>query len=149
MAKSALQTKSDAAPRDEPSSAVEVTYKPTDPTEPNVITWNRIEFAANVPVLLDPVQHFIVIDQAFEVTLTDGSPARRTRPTKVSMIEIAKGNASFEVAGFPRAQRIKPAKPLPPAGAQWEGTDRDELIRDMAQVTDFDPRRVGALVITR
>lgn len=141
MAKAAIQSDSASA------GAVAVTYKPLEPTDPNVTIWNHVEFLANTPVMLDPAAHFVVTDIPKPVTLPDGTMATKTQPTRISMIELAKGNSSFEVDGFPRARRIKPAGRVPQPGAEWEGTDRDDLVRQMAQVKDFNPG-AGALVIS-
>ena len=127
--------------------AVEVTYKPLNPTDPNVVPWNGIKFQANVPVMLDPRKHYIVVDTVTKTQTINGIVGTVTSPTRVSMIELAKGNPDFEVRGHPRAVRIKPSGRVPPAGAEWNGTNRDELISDVPWPTDFDPR-AGALVIS-
>jgi len=134
-----------------------VTYKPLDAGDPSFMTWNGVEFHANVPVQLrsysgeelkrlsDRINnvvrgdindighvqgskfHVILIPRS-RIIMVDGMPRSSEYQELIPMVELAKRNPSFEVEGFPRFKRIVPLKKVPPAGAEWEGTNRDELI---------------------
>lgn len=92
-----------------------------------VIKWNGVTFHANVPVLLDPERHFVLIDKPKILEQSDGSIRTITRETRVSMIELAKGNPSFKVDGCPRAKRKISTRVVPPPGAEWEGKHEGEI----------------------
>jgi hypothetical protein len=110
-------------------SGIRVTYRPLNVTDPNVITWNRIKFEANVAVELDPKNkaHGYEVPLPRQTTDASGEVHTKHKETWVSMIELAKDNPSFEVEGFPRAKYRKPKGVVPPAGHEWAGTHEHEI----------------------
>ena len=125
MAKAAIASKPEPAKR----ATISVTYRPLNVTDPNVITWNKIKFEANVAVELDPKNkaHGYEVPMPKEYAGPDGEVRTKHRETWVSMIELAKDNPSFEVEGFPRAKYRKPKGVVPPAGHEWAGTHEHEI----------------------
>lgn len=125
-----------AAPAAPKRSTVAVTYRPINPTDPNVVRWNGIKFEANVPVQLDPNNpaHKIENHLATEVEGPEGETRLKYRKTLVSMIELAKFNPSFEVEGFPRAKQKKSKRVVPPPGGEWASEHADEI--DEHQATE-------------
>lgn len=92
MAKRATRRVDDDEHEQEPASkgvGVEITYRPIDTGDPFKIDWDGLLFEANVPRVVK----------------------------RKDIIAMAKNNPWFEVAGHPRAKRVKPtAEPVPPAG---------------------------------
>jgi hypothetical protein len=128
MAKAATQPAAASARK----TTVSVTYRPLNVTDPNVITWNRIKFEANVPVELDPKNkaHGYPVPLSTEGVGPEGEKRLRFRETWVSMIELAKDNPSFEVEGFERAKVKKSKRVVPPAGHEWAAEHDDEIYEE-------------------
>lgn len=154
MAKAATRTV-EAAPAKR-KSTVAVTYRPlqgyrivngkaiaSNDWDPPVIKWNGIMFEANVPVELDPRNPKHQVEQLVrkQVNGPDGELRTKAVETRISMIELAKDNPSFEVEGFKRARRRINPRIVPPAGAEWEGTHADDISEsdqiDTAASRDF------------
>ncbi len=129
MAKAPATAATPAAPK---RATIRVTYRPLNVTDPNVITWNKIKFQANVAVDLDPKNkaHGYEVPMPRETTSADGEIRTKHRETWVSMIDLAKDNPSFEVEGFPRAKQKKSKRVLPPAGHEWADTHEDEIYEE-------------------
>ncbi len=129
MAKAPATAAVTAAPK---RATIRVTYRPLNVTDPNVITWNRIKFQANVAVELDPKNkaHGYPVPLSTEVAGPEGETRLKVRETWVSMIELAKDNPSFEVEGFPRAKQKKSKRVVPPAGHEWADTHEDEIYEE-------------------
>ena len=129
MAKAPATAATPAAPK---RATIRVTYRPLNVTDPNVITWNKIKFQANVAVDLDPKNkaHGYEVPMPRETTSADGEIRTKHRETWVSMIDLAKDNPSFEVEGFPRAKVKKSKRVLPPAGHEWADTHEDEIYEE-------------------
>lgn len=83
-----------------------VTYCP-GPEDRAQTIWNGITFHAGRAMVLslDNKRHYIENDLPKQQEMEDGTYVTRTVKTKVSMIELAKGNPHFEVEGFPRFVR--------------------------------------------
>lgn len=151
MAKAPTQTaKAPSASK----KTVTVTYRPLEhgdgSYDPPVTKWNGITFHANMPVELNPRNRAHFIEQLLPKTFVSGDGDVKTKhlPQLVFMGDLAKDNPSFEVEGFPRARHIKPATKVPPAGAEWAGTNREELIPvgEIEYPEDFDPSAAGIVI---
>lgn len=118
-----------AAPAAPKRSTVAVTYRPLNPTDPNMVRWNGIKFEANIPVHLDPSnpKHKIENHIGTETEGPEGETRIKMRKTLVSMIELAKLNPSFEVEGFTRAKVKKSKRVVPAPGAEWADTHEEEI----------------------
>lgn len=118
-----------AAPAAPKRSTVAVTYRPLNPTDPNVVRWNGIKFEANVPVQLDPAnpKHKIETHLATELEGPEGEVRLKQRKAFVSMIELAKLNPSFQVENCPRAKVKTSKRVVPPPGAEWADAHAGEL----------------------
>jgi hypothetical protein len=118
-----------AAPAVPKRATLRVTYRPLNVTDPNVITWNKIKFQANVAVELDPKNkaHGYEVPMPRQTTDAGGEVHTKHKETWVSMIDLAKDNPSFEVEGFPRAKHRTPKGVVPPAGHEWAGTHEHEI----------------------
>jgi hypothetical protein len=135
MAKAATKTKPaiEAAPTLRPTlraavpRGTKVIYRPLNVTDPNVMKWNGVTFHANVPVMLDPAQHFVVVPFP-QFIVVDGQTRSVHRDTKVSMIDLAKDNPSFEVEGFPRARVHVNKRVVPPPGTVWDEANDREMV---------------------
>lgn len=93
-----------------------VTYIPRDPTDPHMNIWNGIKFPANIPVELDPNNRAHGYPVPLPKTIVDpvtGREMKEFKETWVSMIELAKTNATFQVEGEVPAAR-KPGRPRTP-----------------------------------
>ena len=113
-----------------PKRIATVTYIPIHDDDRPTMKWNGITFRANVPVELDRKNpaHWAV--QLVRKTVThpaNGGTAYSYADERVFMGESAKGNPSFDVDGF-RPKYIAPTTKVPPAGAEWAGTNRDDLV---------------------
>jgi hypothetical protein len=94
-----------------------VTWIPRDPTDPHVNIVHGIKFPANVPVELDPKNRAHGYNQLDRKTIVDPVTGREMYEFKeqwVSLIEILKGNPSFQVEGEPLAVVRKPGRPRIP-----------------------------------
>lgn len=140
------------------NGSVNVTYRPLDERgDPAATLWNGVKFLANVPVPLHPDRHFVLVPREKHVIGPAGQAIAKPYDEKISMIDLAKTNPSFEVEGFPRAKHIRPPidpktgkpKGVPPAGFEWDGTNREEIVgaEAMNWPDDFDPN-AGAIEIT-
>jgi hypothetical protein len=120
------------------SRGVKVIYRPlgypNGMFDPAVVKWNGVVFHANVPVMLDPAKHF-VLTPYMEIINIDGNNKSIERERKVSMIELAKTNPSFQVEGFSRATVKKSSRVVPPAGAVWDEANDRERVEDVAWQT--------------
>jgi hypothetical protein len=91
-----------------------VTYIPADPTSPAVLSWNGIEFPANTPIELDPVRHSYMVPIVDKwVDEKTGEVRSKATEKRISMVEIAKTNPSFQVEGEAPPAR-KPGRPRTP-----------------------------------
>lgn len=94
-------------PAARPKGALKVTYRPSDDLgDPPFVRWNGVLFRANVPVLLDPAKHYV--DDVPLVATKEGENGvivNVTRRARMSMIQLAKDNHTFEVEGCERAAR--------------------------------------------
>jgi hypothetical protein len=117
------------APDQKPAAAkgVKVIYRPLSPLDPNVTKWNGVVFYANVPVVLDPAKHF-VLTPYHDVIQIDGINKSFERERKVSMIELAKGNPSFQVEGHERAKVHASKRIVPAAGAAWDEANERDMV---------------------
>jgi hypothetical protein len=129
MAKTSA-SKPEPAPAKTAARGTKVTYIPLNPTDPNVTVWNGVKFFANVPVTLDPARHFVIAPLPKEHVLPDGTVQTRHSDGKVSMIDLAKSNPSFQVEGFPRAKVKTSKRVLPPPGKEWDESNDAELISE-------------------
>ena len=113
-----------------PRRLVKVTYVPIHDDDRLRMVWNGITFQANVPVELDRKNraHFYqqLVRHETKHPQTGGTAYSYTEKL-VFMGDAAKGNPSFEVDGV-RLKHIVPSAKVPPAGAEWFGTNRDELV---------------------
>lgn len=107
--------------------AVKVTYRPVDHSDPAMTTCYGMEWQANVPKMLDPKKHFVLLPRT-RLVMVGAIAQAHEYEEEIPIIELAKGNPWFEVEGFPRQKRIIPTKKVPPAGAEWEGTNRADLV---------------------
>jgi hypothetical protein len=112
---------------------------PNGQFDPAVVKWNGVMFYANVPVMLDPAKHF-VLTPYMEIVNVDGINKSIERERKVSMIELAKSNPSFQVEGCPRATVKKSSRVVPPAGATWDEAND----REMVEAVEWDKPSGGA-----
>lgn len=122
-AKATKAQPAEAAPK---ARGAHVTYLPLNPTDPNVVKWNGVTFRANVPMALNEF-HYVIIDKPHEIPQGDGTIRTITKQTKVAMVELAKGNPSFKVDGFPRAKVRKSTRVVPPPGAEWTNAHEGEI----------------------
>jgi len=118
------------APAKSPARGVNVTYIPLNDHDPHTMVWNGVKFHARVPVILDPSKHFVVAPLPKEHILPDGTVQTRHSEGKVSMIELAKANPSFQVEGFPRAKVKTSKRIVPPPGKDWDESNDAELITE-------------------
>jgi hypothetical protein len=135
MAKAATARKAapepDSAPTKAASRGVKVTYIPLNDHDPHTMLWNGVKFHARVPVVLDPSRHFVIAPLPKEHVLPDGTVQTRHSDGKVSMIELAKANPSFQVEGFPRAKVKTSKRVVPPPGKEWDESNDAELVSDV------------------
>ena len=130
--KTATAERSDDSEPQRNTGAAMVTYRPLNPTDPNTTRWNGVRFEANVPVALDPAKHFVLLPRS-RLVQVDGVARAQEYDERIPMIELAKGNPSFEVEGFPRAKRVIDKKRVvPPPGAEWADTHEAEIDTEAA-----------------
>jgi hypothetical protein len=130
MPKAAKKINSPSIPADQKPAAsrgTKVIYRPLSPLDPNITKWNGVVFHANVPVLLDPARHF-VLTPYHEIVNVHGNNRSIEKERKVSMIELANNNPSFEVEGFPRAKVHKSKRVVPPAGKIWDEANERDMV---------------------
>ena len=148
-------------------NTLSVIYRPIEHAasdyDPPVVVWNKIKFHANIPVELNPRNRAHYIEQLIPKQFVSGDGEVRTKhlPQMVFMGELAKHNSSFEVEGFARAKHVMPTVTLadgkkvratvPPAGAEWAGTNRADLIPagEIDYPDDFDPAAAAIEITTR
>lgn len=107
-----------------------ITYVPIHDDDRPATEWNRIKFKANVPVELDrknPAHWIMQLLREETKNPQTGGVAYNFIEKRVFMGDAAKGNPSWEVDGV-RPKHIAVTAKVPPAGAEWAGTNRDELI---------------------
>jgi hypothetical protein len=95
-----------------------VTYLPTD-GDPIKVVWNGIEFRANVPVDL-PHGKTILVPMRKEYNTPEGDLRAKSVETRISMVELARGNPSFSVDGVQAERKIGTAR-LPTDNDQYRG----------------------------
>ena len=71
-------------------ATAEVTYIPGD-GDPHRVTWGGLEFKAHIPTLV-PLTHAISVPMRKEHVLDDGTVQSRNIETRVSLVELARGN---------------------------------------------------------
>lgn len=130
---------------------VELIYRPSA-DEPSQTVWNKIKFLANVPVTLDrqnPAHSYSISMPEYSQHPMTGQRMSNHVEKMMFMGDMAKGWI-WEVDGV-RTQRIIPApkKKVPPAGMDWAGTDREEVI-DSATIAypDDIPEGADGIVIS-
>ena len=131
-----------------PKRHITVTYVPVHDDDRPVMAWNRIKFKANVPVELDrnnPAHSYMQTEREEVKHPTTGGIAYVHREKRVFMGDAAKGNSSLLVDGVGTPHITVTAK-VPPAGHEWAGTNRDELIQ-LPQIDDFEAG-ASAIVIS-
>jgi hypothetical protein len=108
---------SDTAPAKSKTTA-QVTYHPGDGDPPRV-TWGGLEFKAYVPVAV-PLTHAIAVPMRKQHVLADGTVQSRNIETKVSLVELARGNPAFSVDGA-RAERKVATASVPTTNDEYRG----------------------------
>jgi len=109
----------------ERARGVMVTYVPREEGDKHSTVWNGVSFKANIPTEMFPIaqfpnsKHFVVIDAPHKIDQPDGSTITVYRQTRQCMVELAKLNPHFEVAGFekPEEEKRKPGRPRIPKNA--------------------------------
>jgi hypothetical protein len=122
----------------------ELTYHPSD-GDPVRVLWGGLEFKAYVPVAV-PLTHSISVPLRKEQALADGTVQSRNVETKVSLVDLARGNPSFSVDGV-RAER-KVATAWVPTGNDeyrgyciaWIAASTDATAMDMRWEAEADLR---------
>ena len=132
------QSKSQPRPGQEKLSA-SVTYIPGD-GDPVRTVWNGVEFRANVPVDI-PLTKTVLAPMRKEHYLADGTLQSRGVETKVSMVDLARGNPSFSVDGVQAARKSGAAR-LPTDNDQYRGYAL-RWVRETTTVQALDQRWDG------
>jgi hypothetical protein len=115
-------------------------YRP-NPDDPSETTWNGIKFRANEPVTLErgnPKHSYVQLlpdKEARRHPLT-GMMMTNHVDTLVFMGDAAAGSCFFEVDGQISPKPPKIDKKVPPAGVDWEGTNREEVLKDVVWPAD-------------
>jgi hypothetical protein len=104
-----------AAKATRPKTTADVIYHPDD-GDPVRVKWGGLEFKAYVAVRV-PLTHSISVPLKKEHVLADGTVQTRNIETKVSLVELARGNPSFSVDGVRASKKI---------AAERVPTDSDE-----------------------
>jgi hypothetical protein len=99
-------------------STAEVTYIPGD-GDPHRVTWGGLEFKAHIPTLV-PLTHAISVPMRKEHVLDDGTVQSRNIETRVSLVELARGNPSFSVDGV-QAERKAGTARVPSSNDEYRG----------------------------
>ncbi len=120
-------------------TTAEVTYIPDD-GDPNKVTWAGMEFRANVPVSV-PLNKTISIPMRKEHYLADGTLQSRGVETKVSIVDLAKGNPSFSVDGNRSERKVASAR-LPADADQYRGYAL-RWIRESTSLAQLNERWAG------
>jgi len=102
--------------RDKPSA--EITYLPGD-GDPHRVTWGGLEFKAYVPTNV-ALTHAISVPLRKEHALADGTVQSRNIETRVSLVELARGNPSFSVDGVQAARKVATAR-VPTSNDEYRG----------------------------
>ncbi len=116
---------------------MKVTYIPGD-GDPIRTVWNGVVFEANIPVELTD-KNTIINDQVHRVDMPDGSYRTVTRQHRLSMIELAKHNPSFQVEGEPIPER-KPGRPRIPKSPDEYRSFAQEWIARASDPKQMDAR---------
>jgi hypothetical protein len=107
-----------SAPSSKKEATAEVTYIPGD-GDPHRVAWGGLEFKAYVPTMV-PVTHAISVPLRKEHVLADGTVQSRNIETKVSLVELARGNPSFSVDGVQADRKVATAR-VPTTNDEYRG----------------------------
>ena len=99
-------------------ASAEVTYIPGD-GDPHRVTWGGLEFKAYVPTKVG-VTHAISVPLRKEHVLADGTVQSRNVETRVSLVELARGNPSFAVDGVRTERKVGTAR-VPSSNDEYRG----------------------------
>jgi hypothetical protein len=99
-------------------ATADITYYPGD-GDPHRITWAGLEFKAYVPTPV-ALTHAILVPLRKEHVLADGTVQSRNIETRVSLVELARGNPSFAVDGVRIERKVGTAR-VPSSNDEYRG----------------------------
>ena len=102
-----------------PKKSAMITYIPLDHGDPVENVFGGIRFKANVPVEV-PRTHTILQLIVEKIETKDGELRTHGVERQIPLIEVLRGNSSFEIDGV-RPERIKPHARVPEDADQYRG----------------------------